>query len=372
MGLEFAPLFDLRGTGLRSTPMRNPRMIQRSAIGIGVVFVAAALGYVALAADAAKTEKILAAVDSSQYAAFMENEAFDLEDLAEGAEIQRRMFNRMTPPGVSLLQPMFPSVAPFDAANFDESFLGDLLGEDKNTVAVYPLSLALDPATRETLVYNTDGKLIAAIPADKAIRSWPEDADPARVILKLDFLPAEDVEPYMHEESLLAESAVPSAKSKSAKTCGPSKRSMGGDPNAFGICRFQRLTNGNLRLTLTNWTGTAEVYSYTVWHTSSVVIATWTNAVPMVVTDTNVVWTPVSPPFNGIESEWACLASNLSFSGGTAVWEDATVSSNARIRFYAAAKQVDSDEDELTDGAEILLQRTDASEIDTDGDGLLD
>ena len=314
----------------------------------------------------------LAAVDAEQYAAFMENEAFDLEDLAEGVEIQRRMFNRMTPPGISLLQPMFPSVAPFDAANFDESFLGDLLGEDKNSVAIYPLSLALDPATRETLVYNADGKLIAAIPADKKIRSWPADADPARVILQLDFLPAEDVEPYLDAESRLAESVVASAKSKSAKTGGPSKRSMGGDPNAFGICRFQRLTNGNLRLTLTNWTGTAEVYSYTVWHTSSVVVTIWTNEESNVVTDTNTVWTPVSPPFNGIESEWACLASNLSFSGGTSVWEDATVSSNARIRFYAAAKQVDSDEDGLTAGAEILLQRTDAGEIDTDGDDLLD
>ena len=351
--------------------MRNPRMIQMSAVRIAVVAITAALCCVAIAAELSDDPKPVA-VDAAQCAAFMENEAFDLEDLAEGAEIQRRMFNRMTPPGVSLLQPMFPSVAPFDAANFDESFLGDLLGEDKNTVAVYPLSLALDPATRETIIYNADGKLIAAIPADKAIRSWPTDADPARVILQLDFLPAEDVEPYLHEESRLAESAVPSAKSKSAKTGGPSKRSMGGDPNAFGICRVQRLTNGNLRLTLTNWTGTAEVYSYTVWHTSSVVATIWTNEESNVVTDTNVVWTPVSPPFNGIESEWACLASNQSFSGGTSVWEDATVSSNARIRFYAAAKQVDSDEDGLTDGAEILLPRTDASEIDTDGDDLLD
>ena len=125
-----------------------------------------ALCCAARAADRTDARKP-AAADSSQYAAFMENEAFDLEDLAEGAEIQRRMFNRMTPPGVSLMQPMFPSVAPFDAANFDESFLGDLLGEDKNSVAIYPLSLALDPATRETLVYNADGKLIAAIPADK-------------------------------------------------------------------------------------------------------------------------------------------------------------------------------------------------------------
>jgi len=94
-----------------------------------------------------------AAVDAGQYADFIETEVSDIQDLAEGAEIQRLMFNRMTPPGVSLIQPMFPLVVPFDAENFDDQFLDELFGEDKNSVAIYPLSLALDPKTRETLVY---------------------------------------------------------------------------------------------------------------------------------------------------------------------------------------------------------------------------
>ena len=88
---------------------------------------------------------------------------------------------------------MFPLVVPFDAENFDEKFLDELLGEDKNSVAIYPLSLILDPKTRKTLVYNAEGKLIAAIPADRVSLEWPEDADPARVTLLLDLLPAEDV-----------------------------------------------------------------------------------------------------------------------------------------------------------------------------------
>ena len=352
--------------------MRNSRMIQRSAIGIAVAFVIAALGYVALAAESTRTDPKPATVDAEQYATFMANEAYDLGDLAEGAEIQRRFFNRITPPGFSWVQPMFPPVVPFDAANFDEKFLDELLGEDKNSVAIYPLSLMLDPKTRETLVYNAEGKLIASIPVDKNVRSWPEDADPARVTLQLDLLPAEDVEPFLYVESLLAETTVSATKSKSAKIGGPSRRSMGGDTNAFGICNFQRLTNGNMRLTLTNWTGSAEIYAYTIWHTSSVVVATWTNEESNVVTDTNTVWTPVSPPFNGIESEWECLASNQTFSGGSAVWEDANISSNARIRFYATVKQVDSDGDDLTDGAEIFLLRTDPGNEDSDGDGMPD
>ncbi|MDR0993197.1 MAG: hypothetical protein LBN38_01320, partial [Verrucomicrobiota bacterium] len=52
----------------------------------------------AFAAGSSRTEK-LAAVDLAQYADIFENEVFDLQDLAEGAEIQRRFFNRITPPG---------------------------------------------------------------------------------------------------------------------------------------------------------------------------------------------------------------------------------------------------------------------------------
>ena len=177
--------------------MRNPRMNHKPAIGIGIAAIVAVLCLAALASDTSRTEKP-AAIDAEQYADFIENEVFDIQDLAESAEIQRRMFNRMTPPGFSWVQPMFPSVVPFDAENFDEKFLDELLGEDKNSVAIYPLSLALDPKTRETLVFNGEGKQIAAIPADRVSREWPEDADPARVTLQLDLLPSEDVEPYLY------------------------------------------------------------------------------------------------------------------------------------------------------------------------------
>ena len=95
--------------------MNNPRMMQMSAVGIAVSAIVAALGYAAIAADSTRAEKIPAAVDPAQYATMFESEVLDIHDLAEGAEIQRRMFNRMTPPGFSWIQPMFPAVVPFDA-----------------------------------------------------------------------------------------------------------------------------------------------------------------------------------------------------------------------------------------------------------------
>ena len=350
--------------------MRNPKKYQKPVVWFGIAAIVAVLCLAALASDSVRIEKP-AAVDVAQYSEFIENEVFDIQDLAEGAEIQRRFFNRITPPGFSWIQPMFPAVVPFDAANFDEKFLGELLGEDKNSVAIYPLSLALDPKTRETLVYNADGKLIATIPADKNLRSWPEDADPSRVVLQLDFLPSEDVEPYLYVESRLAESvSSPRTKSKPARDGEFTMKSLGA--SEFGLCNILKLTNGNMRLTVTNGTDVVEVYAYTVLHTASVVVVTWTNEQSNVVTDTNTLWTPVSPSFNGIESAWVCQTTNLVLTNGVGIWEDSNISSNDRVRIYGVANRMDSDEDGLTDGTEILLHRTDASEIDSDSDYLLD
>ena len=103
-------------------------MNRKPAIGIGISVAIAALGLAAWASDSARTEKP-AAVDAQEYADFMAHEALDVQDLAEGAEIQRRTFNRMTPPGLAWVQPMFPMAVPFDAVNFDDKFLDELLGD---------------------------------------------------------------------------------------------------------------------------------------------------------------------------------------------------------------------------------------------------
>ncbi len=245
---------------------------------------------------------------------------------------------------------------PFDAENFDEKFLDELLGEDKNSVAFYPLSLTLDPKTRETLVFNADGNLIAAIPPDRISRSWPEDADPARVTLQLDLLPSEDVEPYLYTESLIAEyEEAQTAKTK--KSGGMALRSLGA--TEFGIAGVQRLTNGNTRITVTNGTDAAEVFAYTVWHTSSVSVVVWTNEFDEVLTNSHTAWHPVSPSFDGIESAWEYGATNLTLSGGVGIWEDANVSSNARVRFLRSGPADRPDADGLSDGAEVLIHRTD-------------
>lgn len=317
-------------------------------------------------------EETTTGVSEEAYSELMANEVLDLQDLADGAEIQRRMFNRMTPPGLSWVQPMFPSVAPFDSKYFDESFLDGLLGEDKNSVAVYPLSLVLDPKTRETLVFNVEGEIVASAPSVGASKDWPEGADPSRVVLKLDLLPAEDVEQYLYTEGRIAETlAVYSSKlAKSSRTDGIALKSL--TTGQFGIANIQHLTNGNFRVTVTNGTDIAEVFSYTVWHTSTVTTNPWVNDEGVTNVATNTLWTPVSPPFNGLDGEWIIGTTNLALTNGVGAWEDLNVSSNARVRFYGVAKRADTDGDGLTDGAEILLHRTNWQDMDTDDDGMSD
>lgn len=344
------------------------KIMRKSAVGIiGIAVFIAALCCVALAADLSDDAEP-AAVDAAQYADFMSEEVLDLQDLAQWAEIQRRFFNRITPADVSLFQPMSPPVVPFDAANFKGSFLDDLLGEDQNSVAIYPLTLALDLETRETLVYNADGKLIAAVSQNNAFPAVSEGEDPSRVMLQLDLLPTEDVEPYLYVERRVAESLA--AAEESTEPGGAAMMSL--EEGEFGFVEFQSQTNGTMLLTVTNSAGTAEVFSYTVWHTADVVVVTYTNEQSNVVTDTNTLWYPVSPPYNGMESAWTNRTTNLTCTNGVGVWEDANVVSNARVRFYAVTLRTDTDGDGLTDGAEYFVHHTNPGTNDTDGDGIWD
>ena len=136
------------------------KMIRKPVVGIiGIAVLIAALCCVALAADlSAKAEP--AAVDAAHYADFMSDEVLDLQDLAQWAEIQRRMFNRITPPGGPLLQPMSPPVVPFNAANYTDDFLEELLHDairimaKSNTICFMTNINHLLKPTNQTNLYN--------------------------------------------------------------------------------------------------------------------------------------------------------------------------------------------------------------------------
>jgi len=327
----------------------------------GIVVLLSLLCYMPLVADAARSERKPPAVDAEQYADFMASQPLDIKDLADEAEIQRDFFNRITPPHVSLFQPMMPMVRTFNAADFTDDFLEGLLGEDRNSVTVYPLSFLLDPKTRETLIYNAEDELIASVPPLWGPRIEQEGSEAARVTLFLELLPLEDVEQYLYTETRVFQTLLSIAR-KPKRDGGMSQKSMGCGSNEFGIVNIQKLTNGAMRITVsegTNEINIAEMFAYTVEHTSSV-------------SGSITLWTPVTPSFNGLESDWVCQTTNLVLTNGVGVWEDSNISSNDRVRFYGVAKRIDTDTDALTDGAEIFLYTTDPNNADSDEDGLCD
>ena len=226
----------------------------------------------------------------------MENEVFDIQDLVEEAEIERRKFNRMTPPGFSWAQPLTPSVVPFDLDYFSPSFLSGLRGEYKNSVVVYPLALVLDPVTRETVVYNATGDPITIVSSGQRLRTWPEGADPSRVVLHVDLVAFEDVEPFLYVQRRIRESQAEEA-ARATEGESVSMRSS----TAFHISGMIPLATGHVQVTVTNAIDLVEIYATTVWHTSSVAVVTWTNDLDEVVTSTNELWHAVSPSFSGIE-----------------------------------------------------------------------
>ncbi len=197
------------------------------------------LGVLPLAVHAARSEKKPSPVDAAQYADFMATQPRVIQDLADEAEAQRSYFDRITPPGIRLTQPMMPPVVPFDDADFANSFLEGLLGEDVNSVAVYPLSICLDPLTCNTLFFNADGRLIATLPGEKSSRTTAADSDPSRVTLLLDLLPAEDVEPFLYAESRIEES-IQAASLRSLAGSSMTLKSLG--PAHLGVSAIQPLT----------------------------------------------------------------------------------------------------------------------------------
>lgn len=262
------------------------KILVRYAFAIALVLYAG----MAVAVDAARSDRKLPAVDAEQYAEFMKNEVYDLEDLVEGAELQRLYFNRITPPSGPLFQPMFPSVVPFFSENYEEAFWSRLFGESRNSVVLYPLSIIQDPETRETLIYNSVGDRLVAVPSDEPIQDWPENAHPSRITLLLDLLPSEDVEPYLYVEDRIDDS-LRAEEARTSRSGGMTRKSLG--PTEFGIADIQTLTNGNVRVTVTNGTDIAELFAYTVEHASTL-------------SGSNIIWTLASPSFNGVDETWKC------------------------------------------------------------------
>ncbi|MBR4189220.1 MAG: hypothetical protein IKQ55_04585 [Kiritimatiellae bacterium] len=281
------------------------------------------------------------------------------EDLAERGEVLRNMYRRITPPDMETLVQDVGTVP----AAWEE------FGPQWNDAAAtreygaWVIPVALTQAGGATVMSDADGRVLWRGTNDFA---RPESSG---VVLTGGLIAEEDWPVYEAVREAVTGMEAEARREEFLQIPGRSASPT----NGLRFVAHSFDTNGAVCLALA-WEqeGDVDIFVHAVAHTSSWVVATWTNDENVVVTDTNLVWTATGDPFSGMESgwEWCGIAT---IANGTGEFLDSGFpESKGRIRFYAAAAAVDTDGDGLNDGWEWFVSHTDPSNSDTDGDGLSD
>ena len=278
------------------------------------------------------------------------------EDLAERAEIRRNMYRRMTPPDLPLVQDV--GTWPVAWEEFGTNWYGAALERE---YGAWVVPVEVEQANGATVIRDGTGLELWRGTTDF---TRPESAD---VVLTGGLVAEEDWARYEGVRG-----AVEEMTAEASRVDEPgSTRTSHTNGLRFTSCEWT--TNDTFHMELAYEVDTnVEVFAYAVAHTSALVVATWTNDENVAITDTNLVWYPAGPSFNGLESNWE-LRGTVAIANDTAEFEDFGFTNNlGRVRFYAAAVVEDTDGDGLSDGFEYFVTHTDADNDDSDGDGLDD
>ena len=281
------------------------------------------------------------------------------EDLAERGEILRNLYRRITPPCLEML---VQNIGAMPAAW--EEFTGPW----DNATAVRELGawvvpVMLSQAEGTTVVSGANGRVLCRETNDFA------RLDSSGVVLTGTLVAEADWPVYEAVRETVAGLEASSRHGERAQI--PGRHAS--PTNGLRFSASSTDTNGAICLSLA-WEqdGNVDIFVYSGAHTSSWVVATWTNDENSVVTDTNLVWTAIGSPFAGMESAWKWRGATV-ITDGIGEFVDADFpESEGRLRFYAAAVAVDTDDDGLNDGWEMFVSHTDPCNSDTDGDGISD
>lgn len=281
------------------------------------------------------------------------------EDLAERGEILRNMYRRITPPAVETLVQDVGTV-PAAWEEFDPQWDNAAAAREYGTWVV---PVALTQVEGATILSDANGRILWRGTNDFA---RPESSG---VVLTGGLVAEEDWPAYEAVREAVAGMEAEARREDSLQIPGRSASPT----NGLRFVAHSFDTNGTVCLDLA-WEQDSDVdiFVYAVAHTSSWLVATWTNDENIVVTDTNLVWTATGDPFSGMESGWEWRGTTAIANGTGEFADSGFPESEGRIRFYAAAAAVDTDGDGLNDGWEWFVSHTDPSNPDTDGDGLSD
>jgi len=317
------------------------------------------------------------AVDPDVYQAFLAAQVSDIYDLQDFYLAQREDYVPILPPDPEfiLTQPSRPEVIPFDPQAFPEDFVKDLVAEYENSVPVYPVILAEDFLSRDTIFLNAESEEIYALPAVEdynpytdlewlhpevlseyaslAWVAWMESLyDPARIEIRVKLIAVDDVEPYLYARAQVEAAAAELQFFSEEEGGGLMMQYTEEWSNSLWIA-IRGSAEG-----ATNW---PEITVHVPWG--------FTNLVEVYQFDAS-----SNNWFDGMDSSPWVLAVTGRVDVGTNVflWAD-TNAYALESRFYAAGNgERDTDEDGLADAREMFMHHTDPSLADTDGDGFSD
>ncbi len=273
-------------------------------------------------------------------------------DLAEQAEIWRNQYRRMTPGDGPLVQ----DVGELPAAWEEFSSAWD------TAPAVRDLATWLVPFSAErvgpvTVLRDSDGTVLWSGTTDFA---KPDSADVTLTGALVDELDWPLYDAARDEIESRLEAAYP----------------MRGGPYTNGL-RFTNAwvaTNGDYHFDFA-WETDADVQVFCrAMHTTSwVETVVFTNDENEVVTNDFTHWRNVDGErFRGSPDTWDLLGVLTVTIGGGSFTDTNILEDYDKVRFYTAARLVDSDGDGLTDGEEWLISHSDPDVPDTDCDGIDD
>jgi hypothetical protein len=88
---------------------------------------------------------------------------FSIVDLAKRLRSEQAMYRMLMPPSADFTLRQACGMVVFDPKAFPETFTTGLIGETIHESPVYTIILVEDPAPRETVIANVDGKEIASV-----------------------------------------------------------------------------------------------------------------------------------------------------------------------------------------------------------------
>jgi len=226
------------------------------------------------------------AISTNMYLSLMACRCANLDALAQLLDDAQYDYLPMLPPDPDIGFTAHGTLTPFNFTNLPAGFNLQLLaGKQVNGVTVFPLTIAQDPESRETVFLNSQGDVLYSLPPPAgydpvawllawrtnlapslaraaSTNAWLQMWDPARIQLSLKLIALDDVVPYL-QAAALAQSCRLGQQSLAVQQNGLTPMlltssapcAITNETDPFAVLSIQADTNGWMTLTWESCTG---------------------------------------------------------------------------------------------------------------------